>query len=50
MEAGVTAQTHLVWGDDMRVGLYGQLRTVWAPRGVQVRQRRQMQRVWRYLA
>ncbi len=48
--AGVTTQTSIAWGDEMRVGLYGQLRKVWAPRGVQVRQRLQIQRVWRYLA
>jgi len=34
----------------MRVGLCGSLRRVWAPRGVKVRQRIQMERVWRYVA
>ncbi len=34
----------------MRVGLCGQVRRVWAPRGVKVRQRVQMTREWRYLA
>jgi hypothetical protein len=34
----------------MRLGLCGQVRKVWAPRGVKVRQRLQFQRVWRYLA
>ena len=34
----------------MRLGLYGQVRRVWAPRGVKVRQRIQIERVWRYLA
>src|SRR3712207_9148388 len=34
----------------MRVGLCGQVRRVWAPRGVKVRQRVQMTRAWRYLA
>ncbi|HEV2121287.1 MAG TPA: hypothetical protein VGW38_00740 [Chloroflexota bacterium] len=34
----------------MRIGVCGQVRTVWAPRGVKVRQRLQFQRVWRYLA
>jgi hypothetical protein len=49
-EAGGTAQTYRAWGDERRVGLYGQVRKVWAPRGVKVRQRLQLQRVWRYLA
>jgi DDE superfamily endonuclease len=40
----------LAFGDEMRVGLLGQVRTVWAPRGVKVRQRVQMERKWRYLA
>ena len=40
----------MAFGDEMRVGLCGQLRRVWAPRGVKVRQRVQMQREWRYLA
>lgn len=48
--AGVTARQRLAWGDEMRVGLCGQVRKVWAPRGVKVRQRIQFQRVWRYLA
>ena len=34
----------------MRLGLCGQVRRVWAPRGVKVRQRVQMTREWRYLA
>ena len=34
----------------MRVGLCGQVRRVWAPRGVKVRQRVQMTREWRSLA
>jgi hypothetical protein len=46
----VTASTRLAWGDEMRLGLCSQVRTVWAPRGVKVRQRIQFQRVWRYLA
>ncbi len=43
-------QTALAFGDEMRVGLCGQGRRVWAPRGVKVRQRVQMTREWRYLA
>ena len=46
----MTQQTALAFGDEMRVGLCGQVRRVWAPRGVKVRQRVQMRREWRYLA
>ncbi len=46
----MTRQTALAWEDEMRLGLYGQTRRVWAPRGVKVRQRVQMEREWRYLA
>jgi hypothetical protein len=49
-QAGVTQRTALAFGDEMRVGLCGQVRRVWAPRGVKVRQRVQMAREWRYLA
>ncbi len=49
-QAGVSQQTALAFGDEMRVGLCGQVRRVWAPRGVKVRQRVQMKREWRYLA
>jgi hypothetical protein len=48
--AGVTQETRLGFADEMRVGLMSQVRRVWAPRGVKVRQRIQMDRVWRYLA
>jgi hypothetical protein len=34
----------------MRVGLLGQVRRRWAPRGVKIRQRVQFGRVWRYVA
>ncbi len=34
----------------MRVGLYGQVRRVWAPRGVKVTQSVQIERKWAYLA
>ena len=44
------SDTVVAWGDEMRIGLYGQVRRVWAPRGVRVRQRVQIERVWRYLA
>ena len=39
-----------VHADEMRVGLHGQVRRVWAPRGVKVRQRRQVAYRWAYLA
>ena len=49
--AGITQATQLAWGDEMRIGLYyDHVRRVWAPRGVKVRQPRQMERSWRYLA
>lgn len=46
----MTQGTALACGDEMRVGLCGQVRRVWAPRGVKVRQRVQLRRQWRYLA
>ena len=46
----MTQQTELACGDEMRVGRCGQVRRVWAPCGVKVRQRVQMQREWRSLA
>lgn len=39
-----------VLADEMRLGLHGQVRRVWAPRGVKVRQRRQIEYRWAYLA
>jgi len=39
----------LFWGDEMRVGLIGQVRKVWAPRGVKVVQVLEYQHVWAYL-
>lgn len=36
--------------DEMRMGLHSQVRRVWAPRGVKVRQRRQIAYHWTYLA
>ena len=47
---GVTAATALAWADEMRLGLHGRVRRVWAPRGVKVRQRVQLVYEWRYLA
>lgn len=50
IERGVSQATALFWGDEMRVGLLGQVRRRWTPRGVKLRQRVQFGRVWRYLA
>ena len=47
---GVTAQQRVVWADEMRVGLLGQVRRVWAPRGVKISQKVQLERQWAYLA
>lgn len=48
-EAGCTDVVGLYWGDEMRVGLIGQMRRVWAPRGVKVEQVLEYQREWAYL-
>ena len=40
----------MAFGDEMRVGLIGQVRRRWSPRGVKLRQRVQMKRESRYLA
>jgi DDE superfamily endonuclease len=48
--AGVTTTAGLVWADEMRLGLRGLVRRVWAPRGVKVRQAHVLTYVWRYLA
>jgi hypothetical protein len=45
----VTTAEPIGWADEMRVGLVGTVRRVWAPRGVKVRQAIQMRREWRYL-
>jgi len=47
--AGVGSSESWAHADEMRVGLRGQLRRVWAPRGVKVRQTVEMKYVWRYL-
>ena len=46
---GCTESTALYWGDEMRVGLIGQVRRVWAPRGVKVVQVVEYKREWAYL-
>ena len=43
---GLKAGQGIVWGDEMRVGLRGQVRQVWVPRGVPVSQA--MQIGWSY--
>lgn len=48
-QAGVTDIEGLYWADEMRVGLIGQVRRVWAPRGVKVEQLLEYQREWAYL-
>lgn len=47
--AGVTAQTPVGFGDELRVGLRGMVRRVWGRCGVKVRQRVQLAYHWRYL-
>ena len=38
------------WADELRLGLHGQVRRRWTPRGVKLRLRVQVRHVWRYLA
>ena len=47
---GVQQTSKLYWVDEMRIGLLGQVRRRWAPRGVKLRGRIAFGRVWRYLA
>jgi DDE superfamily endonuclease len=46
----VTTAAGLAWADEMRLGLRGLVRRVWAPRGVKIRQPQVLTYVWRYLA
>jgi transposase len=46
----VTASAQVAFADEMRLGLHGRVRRVWAPRGVKVRQRVQLRYEWTYLA
>jgi transposase len=48
--SGVSQATAVYWGDEMRVGLLGQVRRRWTPCGMKLRQRVAFGRVWRYLA
>jgi len=49
VESGCREMAGLYWGDEMRVGLMGQVRRVWAPRGVKVVQLVEYRREWAYL-
>ena len=40
----------MAWADEMRLGLHGQTRRRWTPRGVKLRQKVEVRYVWRYLA
>ena len=40
----------VAWSDEMRLGLHGQVRRRWTPRGIKVRQRVEVKYQWRYLA
>jgi hypothetical protein len=48
--AGVSATTAIAWADEMRLGLRGVIRRVWAPRGVKIIQPLALTYTWRYLA
>jgi hypothetical protein len=49
-EAGVKATASVAFSDEMRIGLRGMVRRVWAPRGVKVHQAQALVYTWRYLA
>lgn len=49
-ETGTRRGAVVAFADEVRVGLHGQTRRVWAPRGMKVRQRVQVRYEWRYLA
>lgn len=48
--AGVSPTAPIAWADEMRLGLRGVIRRVWAPRGVKIVQPLELTYVWRYLA
>jgi len=50
VQQGVSQGEDVVWGDEMRLGLHGQVRRRWTGRGVKLRQVVQLRYVWRYLA
>jgi hypothetical protein len=45
----VTEEAPLFWAEEMSVGLLGQVRRVWAPRGVKVSQEVELKYEWAYL-
>jgi len=47
---GVTRAAHTGWSDEFRIGLYGNVRKVLAPRGIKVRQLVELTRDWYHLA
>jgi DDE superfamily endonuclease len=47
--AGITVEQTTGWADELRLGLIGQTRRVWAPVGVKVVQPLQYERQWCYL-
>jgi len=47
--AGCQDSAGAFWSDEMRMGLIGQVRRVWAPRGVKVVQGVEYKREWAYL-
>jgi hypothetical protein len=47
---GITGGQTVVWVDEMRLGLHGQVRRRWTPRGVKLRLKVEVRYVWRYLA
>jgi hypothetical protein len=40
----------VAWADELRLGLHGQVRRRWTPRGVKLRLKVEVRYVWRYLA
>jgi hypothetical protein len=46
----VTTTAALAWADEMRLGLRGVIRRVWAPRGIKIIQPLALTYTWRYLA
>jgi len=48
-EVGYCGDEGLYWADEMRVGLIGQVRRVWAPVGVKIVQKLQYTYEWEYL-
>jgi len=48
-QAGASGSQGVYWADEMRIGLIGQARRVWAPRGVKVEQAVEYTYKWTYL-